>query len=61
MKIEQTPEFQPITITLETAKDVEAFWSLVRVGGTTTSGKRAKELSTEISDWFSNHAQLGGK
>lgn len=58
MKIEQKPKFQPITITLETQKEVLAFWDVI-IGNKRDT--KAKTLAIEISDWLSANAQLGGE
>lgn len=63
MKIEQQPKFQPITITLETAKDAEVFWDMVNKVGSRADclNLEAKEMATQISNWMSFNAQLRGE
>lgn len=57
MRIEQKPEFQPITITLETKEDADLFWGLITYGSAKRQGA-IKEFGDKISDWFSNEAHL---
>ena len=56
MKIEQTPEFQPITVIIETGREAEILWEMVRQ----YEPKCPVEIAfiRELSDWFSNNAQL---
>ncbi len=61
MKIEQNPEFQPITITLETAEEAEALWRAVRDAETVTIDKDRFDILRELSDWFTTEAQLINK
>lgn len=57
MRIEQQPEFQPITITLETREEAKQFWDLLLHCSTKRQGP-LKALATRLSDWFSNEAHL---
>ena len=57
MLIEQQPEFQPITITLETKEEAERFWELLRYCHTKRQGP-LKEMANKLSDWFSTEAHL---
>ena len=53
MKIAQTPSFQPITITLETRDEADAFFAML----TQRHGEihdPADRLRIKLSDWFSN-------
>lgn len=67
MKIEQKPKFQPITITLETSYDADAFADIMGYYLRNLSNKQegthgaAYSLAVEFIDWFSDQAQLGGK
>ena len=59
MKLQQHPVFQPITITLETSEEAVAFWGILE---SVKSGHGAADaLACRISNWLSEHAQLGGK
>ena len=58
MKIEQKPEFQPITITIESDAEALALWEIVGNQGTGL-GNNAEGLCREISNWLSNNSQLG--
>jgi hypothetical protein len=58
VKIEQTPKFQPITITLETNDEVTALWDAVR--GEDSATMDHANIRDALSDWFANQAQLGG-
>ena len=58
MKLEQKPKFQPITITLETADEAEAFWAIMSCEFKT---KAARDLSIEIFNWITDQAQLSGE
>lgn len=56
MKIDQDKEgFKPITITLETKAEAEAFWAILRHD--ITYGPRTV-LACNLSDWFSTEAKL---
>lgn len=56
MKISQEPVFQPITIVLETAEEANKLMDLID-----GSSIKASTIKYELSNWFSYHAQLGGK
>jgi hypothetical protein len=60
MKIEQKPKFQPIVMTLETAKEAEALWAAVDRQVETINDGDYKSILIGISNWFSNNAQIGG-
>lgn len=56
VKIAQTPSFQPITITLETRDEADAFFAML----TQQHGEvhdPADRLRIKLSDWFSNEYQ----
>ncbi len=56
MRIDQgMPEFNPITITLETREDAETFRSLLDTIGSDNSG-RVRAMSVVLSDWFTQVA-----
>ena len=59
MKIQQDAIFQPIKITLETADEAEAFWGIL--GATPKDNSSSDALACRISNWLSEHAQMGGK
>ena len=59
MKIRQDAIFQPIKIILETAEEAEAFWAILNATPKDQSDSDA--LACRISNWFSEHAQMGGK
>lgn len=61
MKITQKPKFQPITITLETADEAEAFWNALRSVETVVIDEAAHRIVIDLSNWFSNISQLGGE
>lgn len=61
MKIEQTPIFQPITITLESQKEADILWNIIieierrgSLGGT----QAEVNFCTKLSNWLSENAQL---
>jgi len=56
MKIEQEPKFQPITITLESKRDVEMFRQVTRAYQ--AKGPDDYAFCKQLSDWFNNQAQL---
>ena len=60
MKIEQNPEFQPITITIETEAEAQAIWDAVLAFelGERYHSKINDETIRTISNFFSNKAQL---
>jgi hypothetical protein len=60
MKIKQTPQFQPITITLETVEEAEALWGAICMDGVVNEVPERKIILDDLSNWFSNNAQLGG-
>jgi len=63
MKINQNPQFQPITITFETAEEADLFWGFVSGGSGKLNADENEQLDglrNDISNWFSNQAQLGG-
>jgi hypothetical protein len=60
MKIEQKAQFKPITITLETLDEAKAIWDAVNEGRASTGNSRSFHVCVELSNWFSNNAQLGG-
>ena len=57
MKLQQHPVFQPITITLETSEEAVAFWEIL--GSVKSDHGAADDLACRISNWLSEHAQLG--
>jgi hypothetical protein len=62
MKIEQEPEFQPITITIETADEANFLWEILEEAVLPATHKNAKrEFCISLCNWFSDTAQLGGK
>lgn len=61
MKVKQNPMFQPITITLETPEEAEALWDALRSAETLAQDAATHRIIMDLSNWFSNHAQLGGK
>jgi hypothetical protein len=56
MKINQEKTFNgdPVTITLETREEAEAFWDIMLHydNPADTAKKPAKDMATVISDWF---------
>lgn len=62
MKMSQTPKFQPITITLETASEANALWEILdSVYYTLPIGSDARNIAIAMSNWFTCDAQLGGE
>lgn len=67
MKIQQETKFQMITITLETKEEAIALWDVIRTKGFNSYDPReipqleAFQFLTDLSNWFSNEAQLGGR
>lgn len=59
MKIQQKPQFQPITLVLETSEEADWLWALVE-GEIDHDDRRKQEFYTALSNWFSTQAQLGG-
>lgn len=64
MIVKQQPIFQPITITLETAKEAEALWNLVDYASGPQSRLELDDFNRKfaigLSNWFSEKAQMGG-
>ena len=56
MKMQQQPEFHPITLTIETGREAEIIWAMVREYQ--AKGPVEIALAKKIVDWFSNAAQL---
>jgi len=54
-------EFQPITITLETAEEANAFWDILNACSPETLGmeqyEAAQAMCKKMSNWLSNTAQ----
>ena len=65
MKIQQETKFQPITIPLETKEEAVALWDVIRTKGFNSCDPKeiplieAFQFLTDLSNWFSNEAQLG--
>ena len=57
MKIEQKPKFQPITITLETRDEALLFWDFTNLSENKPT-KRLEKLARQLSNWFSNNADI---
>lgn len=51
---QEVPEFKPITITLETKEEADAFAEMVNDMKTLP----AKKLKNELSNWFSEKAKV---
>ena len=49
-------EFRPITITLDTREEAEAFWMIIRRSPVDSDEEAG--IAFKISNWFSNHAKL---
>lgn len=61
MKIQQEPNFQPITIILENREEAVDLWKLLRMAETNIineDAKKLKQFSKTISDWFTKEAHL---
>ena len=57
MKItQQSKEFSPIAIVLETKEDAAIFWDIVSL--VDQASKPHYAMARKISDWFSNEAKL---
>lgn len=56
MKCKQDQKFQPITIILETPEEAIAVWDAI--GGWRQAGKVRQKIAEDMSNWFSNNAQL---
>ena len=56
MKIAQEPKFQSITLTLVTKREAEMIWQAIREYP--ARGPVEIAFYNELSDWFSNEAQL---
>ena len=58
MEITQTPQFQPITLVLETREEAEALKdAVISFNPELSTQERMIALKT-IRDWFNNEAQL---
>lgn len=60
MKLEQTPEFKPIVITLETKEEAELVWKALRVldGSSLILTGNERDFMRMALDWFSTEAKL---
>ena len=58
MKIEQDATFNPIVLTLETSREAQMMWDAVLAYK--QKGPVEIKFFTELSDWFSTCAKLGG-
>jgi len=59
MKAEQKDTaFMPITITLETREEAEAFLAMVDACSATAALSRKYPVAQELSNWFSSHVKL---
>lgn len=56
MKITQKPEFQPITIVIETAAEAEALWAALE---NRVQPDQIK-IVNDLANWFATKAQLLG-
>jgi len=55
---QELPPFNPITFTLETREEADAFWGIVCAVEKECEDRAARDLCIKISDWFSNTAKL---
>jgi hypothetical protein len=60
MKIKQDPKFQPITIVLETSEEAMALWRALMLSEGLHDNELEWQTVRELSNWFSNNAQVGG-
>lgn len=60
MKIEQKPEYQPITITLESVEEAIRVWDAISEKAERMPDSEDRDFYNQMSNWFSNHVQLGG-
>lgn len=51
MRVNQEESFKPITITLDTREEADAFFGIVAG----QSDDAAKRLAIKLSDWFTNN------
>lgn len=58
MKITQAPEFQPITIVLETKAEAEALLYAIDYLNISAAPKRFQRAIIALSNWFTNQSQL---
>ena len=51
MRVNQEESFKPVTITLDTREEADAFFGIVAG----QSDDASEKLATKLSDWFSNN------
>ena len=60
MKIEQEKSFKPITIVLETARDVDLFWHIMSHHELNFPlQSKSAQMARILSNWLSSEAQIG--
>jgi hypothetical protein len=59
MKIEQKAEFQPITLTIETAEEAEAVWKAIAEGSVSAPLAESRSILCGIDVWFCNLSNGG--
>jgi len=57
MELKQSPVFQPIHIVIETSEEAEAIWAAL---DDRPLDRKQQETVNQISNWFSQVAQLIG-
>ncbi len=55
---QQSSEFSPIALVLETREEAQTFWDLITRITHVTNRSAEFEMALRISDWLSNEAHL---
>jgi hypothetical protein len=58
MKLEQSKNFKPITLTMETRVEAETFWNLINAVSTHNVSQEMIYMKDTITKWFTNKAHL---
>jgi len=59
MKITQDTEFRPITLTLETKEEADAFYDLMQRSINGAKSNTERRMLNHLYKWFSDCAQMG--
>lgn len=60
MKITQQPQFNPITIVIDSPAEAVCFAQIIDAAEMTLpAGSQARSLAIELSNWFTSNVQMG--